>query len=423
VRDSEKKTRIALRGFFLALQSIFWIVILGFEFLIWNPGLRAAAIGESAAAEMVASFFNDLLWLPAALVLPWYVAQLSARIAGPRWLKKACILAGAALFALSLLSLPDTFRHLYALFIPFFALVLYSLIRRLRLDVPHLFYLLVLIAMVINYGSQLLPHTDTWRPRSSDHIKLLTYNIRLDESDENKKEAIQAIATELPDIVFIQEMNKSSRQQLARLNDLYPHQIWSDRRTFYSGGVILSRIPFERAENIPITTRHMDAATNLNHAAIRLDDRNIKLYNCHLFHGAHELLLFARGRSESLEVSAKAYRRHRDEAEMIARRLFTVDEPVILAGDLNDTPNSPVYRLLISRLQNSYEVAGWGLGTTYGIRTLRHYAPAPLEFLAFDFLRIDHIFCSLDFEVLSARVLALESSDHRPLLVTLRLAD
>jgi endonuclease/exonuclease/phosphatase family metal-dependent hydrolase len=76
--------------------------------------------------------------------------------------------------------------------------------------------------------------------------------------------------------------------------------------------------------------------------------------------------------------------------------------PVILCGDLNDTPVSYTYRQLIKTgLKDAFTESGRGYGNTYN-----GYLPK---------IRIDYIFASADyFELYNYHILQTSFSDHFP---------
>jgi endonuclease/exonuclease/phosphatase family metal-dependent hydrolase len=84
--------------------------------------------------------------------------------------------------------------------------------------------------------------------------------------------------------------------------------------------------------------------------------------------------------------------------------------PSLLCGDLNSGPGSRPHRLLSERLCNVQE------------RLTRRRRTFPSRFTL---LRLDHVFVSSNVEVINADVpnsqLAQVASDHRPLLVEVRL--
>jgi endonuclease/exonuclease/phosphatase family metal-dependent hydrolase len=84
------------------------------------------------------------------------------------------------------------------------------------------------------------------------------------------------------------------------------------------------------------------------------------------------------------------------------------DSPLVVGGDFNAEPGSgPIQRLLDAGLRDSWKECGQGDGLTYP-------ADAPRK-------RIDYLFLTVDLRCTAARVIDTQISDHRPLLVTLRM--
>lgn len=95
------------------------------------------------------------------------------------------------------------------------------------------------------------------------------------------------------------------------------------------------------------------------------------------------------------------------QANEIGRHVASSPYPVILAGDMNDTPLSHVYRIFTKGLCDSFRLRGAGLGTTFAGNI-----PA---------LRIDYIFTDSDFEILQHEVIKPGYSDHFPIKSIIRL--
>ncbi|HEV2123650.1 MAG TPA: endonuclease/exonuclease/phosphatase family protein, partial [Chloroflexota bacterium] len=96
-------------------------------------------------------------------------------------------------------------------------------------------------------------------------------------------------------------------------------------------------------------------------------------------------------------------------------------DPLIVAGDLNLTDQTPDYRRLRSLgLQDAYRVSGWGFGFTFPaiptqhvMHSLRHFPP---------FLRIDYVLHSKQITPLRAEVLtSAPGSDHHPVIADVLL--
>ena len=80
--------------------------------------------------------------------------------------------------------------------------------------------------------------------------------------------------------------------------------------------------------------------------------------------------------------------------------------PVIVCGDLNETPISYTYQRLARRLTSAYRKAGRGPGFTFSRRSFP--------------VRIDHLFYSDDWTCTSCLIdRTVSSSDHYPLVVRL----
>jgi endonuclease/exonuclease/phosphatase (EEP) superfamily protein YafD len=84
--------------------------------------------------------------------------------------------------------------------------------------------------------------------------------------------------------------------------------------------------------------------------------------------------------------------------------------PIIVCGDLNDTPISYARHTIAQGLTDCYAEAGCGLGLSYNQKGFN--------------VRIDHLFCSSHFVphkcVIDSK---MDASDHNPLLCWLKMAD
>lgn len=92
----------------------------------------------------------------------------------------------------------------------------------------------------------------------------------------------------------------------------------------------------------------------------------------------------------------------------LADKFSNQNIPLLICGDMNDTPTSYTYRTMRGSLSDAWQDAGLGLGITY--------REAPFWF------RIDHVLHSEHFHTLDAQVLRhFEHSDHYPVMVTFQL--
>jgi endonuclease/exonuclease/phosphatase (EEP) superfamily protein YafD len=99
----------------------------------------------------------------------------------------------------------------------------------------------------------------------------------------------------------------------------------------------------------------------------------------------------------------KGFIHHRDEMNQINRIIQQSQFPVIVVGDLNETPYGWAYGTIRERLKNSFEEAGRGFGFTLN--------RSPY------FVRIDNQFFSDDWNIIQFRTLRhINYSDHFPLI-------
>ena len=90
------------------------------------------------------------------------------------------------------------------------------------------------------------------------------------------------------------------------------------------------------------------------------------------------------------------------QADSISRFITQSPYPVVVCGDFNDVPNSYAYNKIGQGLQNAFAEKGSGIGKSYA-----GLAPT---------LRIDNIFLSKNFQVISFKTLRKQLSDHYPLI-------
>jgi endonuclease/exonuclease/phosphatase (EEP) superfamily protein YafD len=416
--------RIVTKILTIAL-SFLWLVMAALQLLVWNTTIRTFLFDDNPAFEISASLLNDLIWVPVALCLPIYLVFFILKGTRNFWLRLSGLAVGWLILLIALLHLGEYFGYLFYLIVPFSALLFHHIVFVRPVRIHIILFTVTLYGLIMHYQTQLFPRLMLLHPSQQSTFSIMTYNIMTYQPMENQLQSIEFIKEEKPDLLFLQEMDKSLRSLLkSRISKYYPYQLWADESMDYSGGVILSRFPIVSSTNIGIGTIYSKDQSNLNHAIINYNGQNIHLYNCHLFHGSHYFIDLVRketNRKQRWKNFLNASLRHQGEAAKIASLVFGKNEPVILVGDFNNTPNSAIYHLFNDSLNNAFEKAGWGLGTTFGYKSIKAMIPPALDFLLFDFLRIDHIFCSHDFDIISARVYPVDGSDHRPMMAIVRL--
>lgn len=260
---------------------------------------------------------------------------------------------------------------------------------------------------------------------SENGLKVMSYNVHLFsayQEDDNRQELhsmVDHITGESPDIICLQEyFSKGEKDRLEIKKDLkklisgrYAH-IESYRGSLgrpYSSGVALATL-----SNYPVMARGRLLATNS--AAMRciytdllIDRDTVRVYNVHLesvriqdadFQTLNRVLTEMDSIERLSNIFSKLRNAFVNRAELsdsmvahIARCPF----PVIVCGDLNDTPASYSYQRIARSLKDSFREAGKGSGFTY--------ARVPL-------FRIDNILYSSTFKARSHHVHKWPHSDH-----------
>ena len=222
-------------------------------------------------------------------------------------------------------------------------------------------------------------------------LRVLTYNVR------SLRDDAQAVSTVIrscePDVVCVQEAPRFLRWRskcasLARESGLV---VATGGRTAAAMLLLVSlRVRVVEAHDVLLTRKRGLHQRGLALATLSLGDSQFAIGSIHL------------------DLDAAERRRHVDE---IVLRTSLSKAPVILAGDINETPDGPAWQALAQRYCDAYAVAPtWGEYTYSAMNPVR---------------RIDGIFVDPAITVVSCGVPDVpgieRASDHRPVLAVLRL--
>ncbi|HEX3732536.1 MAG TPA: endonuclease/exonuclease/phosphatase family protein [Mycobacteriales bacterium] len=214
-----------------------------------------------------------------------------------------------------------------------------------------------------------------------------------------------AISAESPDVVALQEVHRhfSSATKFVdqaawfaeRLGmqlafganlDLGPARPGAPRRQY--GNALLSRYPVLEWDNVLLPNRPGFEQRGLLRIRIQPDEAPMWVYCTHLQHN-----------SATERVN---------QATAIRHALARAEEPLVLLGDLNATPNSTEVRAVKSFLLDAWPLVNTGKGYTHESRRPRR--------------RIDYAFISIgDIAVRGMSVVSSDASDHLPAVVELAL--
>lgn len=201
------------------------------------------------------------------------------------------------------------------------------------------------------------------------------------------------IATAHPDVVVLEEVSSSpwggdNARELADRLGMY--WAWLPNSEFgghhFLGNAVLSRYPISQVYNTPLPYAPGTEPRGLLHTLVDVNGVKVTVWATHLhFTGPVRL-------PQSQAVSDK------------------VGDPscaTVLAGDMNSTPNSPMYSHFVRHLVDSFAGLTQGSGATVPADVPRG--------------RIDYIFHSADISASQQSVRPQQHSDHRAVRVVLHV--
>ena len=245
---------------------------------------------------------------------------------------------------------------------------------------------------------------------SGEDVRVLVYNVHAGK-DAAGKESVKRISEVVksidPDIVLFQEVDKRTKRsggvdqpaEYAKLTGLH---VAFGKSLDYDGGeygiAVLSRWPIRRDTAIHLPVDPPQERSGGSHEprvamAVRIDAPfgPLDLFNTHIDASNDD-----RWRLQEIKT-----------IERIVKEALAGDARILLGGDFNSTPDSPVQgELRTSGFRDAWPTCGVGEGLSYPAEVPRK--------------RIDYLFLPSGFECMSARVVETDASDHRPVVFTLR---
>ncbi len=235
--------------------------------------------------------------------------------------------------------------------------------------------------------------------------------------EKNLQLVLEAIKAQKADLVFLQEFTGARGDLTARAHDYMTNTL--GYAYHYSGGqsslAIYSHFPLRNGRTIDFENSYNSALS----AEVLINGRWLRLYNVHLqsvrlgSDAEHILERSDLSAEQRAAVRAKygrvahklrrAFELRAEQARWLAAEIEKCSLPVLLAGDLNDTPASFASMRLYRLLNDSFRDAGTGTGSTYAG--------------ALPWLRIDYQFSSLPLRCAWHSVVhSVRHSDHYPVL-------
>ena len=241
---------------------------------------------------------------------------------------------------------------------------------------------------------------------AAENIRVLVFNIHAGKDAggiDNLERVAGLIRDTDADLVLLQEVDRRTRRSdgvdhFAWLRDHAGlHGAYGKSLDFQDGeyGIaILSRWPVETLEVAPLRVdppQERAGGSIEPRVALVVSTNGTTVINTHLDASPADTY-----RLQEVATLAQLAERYRG--------------ALILGGDLNSTPDSPVHRYLRAQgLRDAWFDCGSGQELTYPAAT-------PVK-------RIDYLLLSSSFQCTSARVLESSASDHRPVLFTIQARD
>lgn len=271
--------------------------------------------------------------------------------------------------------------------------------------------LVSLIAVSGSIVRQIGFHIHPGAPVDSTVYTITTFNTKDDftfQDTDQRKAFLDDFSKNPPDILALQEV---SHRTIAFLKDKmnYPHSSHESGSVVASPMGVLSNHPVEEVEFLKNDEGRIIALA----CDIHLKNTSIRLINIHLHSNAVTVRASkfspeSISRKEGLrEFNAmlRSYNKNallrQDELELVHELVSRSPHPVIMVGDVNDTPLSMAYRRLRGDFQDAFVEKGFGLAKTYDELLIP--------------LKIDHIFADLNFHFFNVNIRKVNYSDHNPM--------
>jgi endonuclease/exonuclease/phosphatase (EEP) superfamily protein YafD len=231
----------------------------------------------------------------------------------------------------------------------------------------------------------LLPRA-TAEPASSASFRAMLINVNTERGSPSR--VIASVTSENPDIVVLEEISDKWVEALGSIPEGYTVRTIQTRDDNFGIG-LLSRIPCASTQVVYIG----DADVPSIIAEVMLGDRTFVLIATH-----------------PLPPGGPNYSSYRNEQlDEVARKVATIQEPVLLLGDLNVTPWSYYYRRFMKTSGLKDSARG------------RSITPTWPTFCPLLWVQIDHCFHSDEIVISARRVGKNVGSDHYPLIVDFAL--
>jgi len=242
--------------------------------------------------------------------------------------------------------------------------------------------------------------------QSKQHIKVASFNINyFGHTEQNNAIQIASLAQKHNvDIIAMQEFNPNS---FYNINEITGEFHFLGNNAIFTGNkdgigmAIMSKYPILISNKITFE----NTGNGFMWADILFEQDTIRIFNLHLqttgFHSSR-----IKGYKQVFENMLENFLLRASQAQIVRDYISDSPYPVIVAGDLNDTPRSFVYNTLKGDdLIDSFTKKKFGPGGTYR--------------WTLNLLRIDYILHSKHFNTVEYKMESVALSDHKPIFSVL----
>jgi endonuclease/exonuclease/phosphatase family metal-dependent hydrolase len=240
-------------------------------------------------------------------------------------------------------------------------------------------------------------------PPSAEQAKLrfVTYNILA--GDRGLKGIVDTLSTANADVIALQEVDKLTKRsgkadQPAKLAKALGMNVFYAPHFPYQGGefgvALLSKHPIVKARRVKVKGSRLSELD----AVVRTPQGDVHVIVVHF-----TVTVPFRDKKETDACDAARL----TEAKAAYALATATDGPVVVMGDMNDDSGSAPYEVFAKSLQDSCQVKGGGFAKTWNS--------------AFPITRIDYLWASKHFTVVSCGTQGSQASDHLPVVAELSL--
>lgn len=320
----------------------------------------------------------------------------------------------------------DPADNIYAAYIAFLKpvfciinalLLLFWLIRY------RIWVVLPLVGLAANYDylSSMYQLYNGTRYANETTLSVMTYNVRSfggEITGYSAKEFLEIIKEKSIDVICFQEYAANGDFTESDLYNLYssyfPYAFIPENQS----NAIYSRYPIKQSQSISF----QETNNNAIWTDIEVDGATIRIINVHMQTTSFDRMRGKLSRArvnmghESQEAIVSSYfsqgitenlLKRASQAKIVEELVNATNHPIVLCGDLNDSPGTYTYETLKGNLEDGFKTAGVGYASTY--RQLHNL------------LRIDYLFHSRDLMGIRYETIPFEMSDHNPVYLMVSL--